>query len=994
MNASASRWAVAALAAACAAPRGHGQCSNACGAGSLPEAENCVVVAADRANDGCNIGGVFQDVAALPVTVCGTASTNVDGANSRDTDWYRLTPAALAAADLDGNGVVLITGDLEGEPQMVTFLIDLGEGGTPCPGTIVGAVGCSAPGCAGGADSGFTVVIDDHPHGVVVFAATGNCNGSGIFTGFPCAGGQNDYTLTITGSDPPTACQPGAGPCNLPHANPGCDDPDVGCCVDVCEGDPFCCNVEWDGNCAAAAIAAGCAPEPGGPVDIATGPSSAADNYLRVSPDAYGSWTDTTFGGLGDTYNPVGPLPAQPVSFTNGFMLFRAGAAQRELLSTSIDWQDTVGPDPSLGRVVTSLPVAFDTDGDAVNDTMTSSFQVTGAGFDLGFDHEASVGQDETSATVTQTYVITNNGGATISVELLHLADYDLVWVGDFATDSVGTERAPASNSVFQQEEGAPETRVTVSSGGADGYAGAKNGVQPENGPPAYGFGTDLQEWGAFGLPATWVNHIAGVGYSTIGESGATPPGCTAPCDAHVDLRIPVVISGFDTAVVAVTQTFGVPEEASCPWDCGDFDDVVDIDDFLALLIQFGLPGSCDTNQSGAVDVNDLFALLENWGPCGAGGPGGGEVFVGSGTSPFVDGFLAVGPDPFGSWSHLDFGGTGDQYNPASFNLASAAFSSGMFLFVGNDRRELLSANDQWQVGLGFESDASLQRAVTMPSQANDSDNDGVHDELSSQVTVTGAGVDLTIDLLQRMESEGGAAAALTQQYRFVNHLPQPIDLVLVWVGDFNLIWVGNDLGDDSVGTDRADAEPCTGDCFAVPNGVVDIQDLLALLSQWDGPGSCNIDGQGVVAITDLLALLPQFGECFGPAVFMHDLFIADETLLTVSCDQADAYAGGKRGVDPDGGGSGPPYGMGTATEVWDNYGLPATWVNHIAGVGYGADGDSGSSPAGCVPPCDGAVYLRIPLHLEPGVPRGDASAVGPGSGFVIVRTRYGTAAP
>ncbi len=601
---------------------GYGGCANACGAGTELEGENCVAVAADRVNDGCNLTPVpaFREVAALPITVCGTASTNVDGANSRDTDWYRISVAALNAADADDNGVVRITGDLEGEPQMVTFLIDLGDAGTPCPATVVGDIGCSAPACAGGADSGLTVVIADHPHGIVVFAATGQCSGAGVFTGFACSGGQNDYLLTISAIDPPAACAPGAGACNLPHANPGCSDPNVDCCVEVCAGDPFCCNVEWDPSCAAAAIAAGCAPEPGGPINIATGANPAADNYLRVSPDAYGSWTDTTFGGLGDTYNPVGAdpagnLPAQPVSFTNGFMLFRASAAQRELLSNILDWQNVVGPDPSLSRVVTALPDAFDTNGDAVDDTMTSSFDVTGTGVDLSFDHTASVTQGPTSATVTQVYEITNNGAA-VSFELLHIADFDMVWVGDFATDSVGQDLAPAATSVWQQEVGAPETRVTVASLGSNGYAGAKNGITPENGPPAYGFGTDLQEWDAFGLPATWVNHIAAVGYDTNGESGATPAGCTAPCDGHVDLRIPVSIAaGPGSTIVTITQTYGIGG-APCPWDCqATPNGAVDVPDLIALLSQWSGGGSCNFD-GGVVSITDLIILLANWGAC------------------------------------------------------------------------------------------------------------------------------------------------------------------------------------------------------------------------------------------------------------------------------------------------------------------------------------------------------------------------------------------
>ncbi len=53
-----------------------------------------------------------------------------------------------------------------------------------------------------------------------------------------------------------------------------------------------------------------------------------------------------------------------------------------------------------------------------------------------------------------------------------------------------------------------------------------------------------------------------------------------------------------------------------CLWDCGgDFNGDVGIVDFLALLAQWGGPGSCDFN-GGGVGINDFLELLAHWGPC------------------------------------------------------------------------------------------------------------------------------------------------------------------------------------------------------------------------------------------------------------------------------------------------------------------------------------------------------------------------------------------
>jgi hypothetical protein len=58
----------------------------------------------------------------------------------------------------------------------------------------------------------------------------------------------------------------------------------------------------------------------------------------------------------------------------------------------------------------------------------------------------------------------------------------------------------------------------------------------------------------------------------------------------------------------------GIPP---CPCDCADPPDgVVDIVDFLALLGQWGTPGSCDADGNGVVDITDFLGMLARWGPC------------------------------------------------------------------------------------------------------------------------------------------------------------------------------------------------------------------------------------------------------------------------------------------------------------------------------------------------------------------------------------------
>ncbi|MCH8153624.1 MAG: hypothetical protein IH830_14795, partial [Planctomycetes bacterium] len=55
------------------------------------------------------------------------------------------------------------------------------------------------------------------------------------------------YVAVAVASGQPKACGPGAGPCDMPHQMPGCDD--VDCCEAVCAVNPACCTVNWDVLC-------------------------------------------------------------------------------------------------------------------------------------------------------------------------------------------------------------------------------------------------------------------------------------------------------------------------------------------------------------------------------------------------------------------------------------------------------------------------------------------------------------------------------------------------------------------------------------------------------------------------------------------------------------------------------------------------------------------------------------------------------------------------
>ncbi len=386
------------------------------------------------------------------------------------------------------------------------------------------------------------------------------------------------------------------------------------------------------GQAAAAVSGAGaCGAGSGDPVFIATGPDSGLDGYLDVSPDVFGSYA--RFGGQGDHYNPLGAHTLQEAAFVSLLLLF-VGDTEREVLSVT-QFPD----DRSLDRFITAPNVATDTNGDGVDDTLTSAFMVFSASrgtTDLSFNVTQHVERviplgGNPVAILTQQYEITNNSDSPIDFELVSVFDGDLTWVGDFEDDSVGTgtNGSPQLDRfVFEQEAGDPTTAITISSTGGDAYVGSKLGITPDpNDPkcPAYGFGTDgiVIVWNEFGIPDCWRNHIASVGYEADGESAATPPGCGVPCDALVILEIPVSLAAGDSTTVIVIHTYGAntpggaPGLPTCPWDLnGDLG--VDIFDLLALLAVWGTnPGGApDFDGDGTVGILDLVTLLANWGPC------------------------------------------------------------------------------------------------------------------------------------------------------------------------------------------------------------------------------------------------------------------------------------------------------------------------------------------------------------------------------------------
>lgn len=293
---------------------------------------------------------------------------------------------------------------------------------------------------------------------------------------------------------------------------------------------------------------------------IATGSDNSVDGFLQISPDAYGSWASTTFGGGGDLFNPAGPAGTMEGIFTSGFFIF--SGTSRELLSDSANWQGTYPADASLDRMITSPNMASDSNGDGVADTLQSAFTVTGGAINLGFRLEQRVEAYAPGVSfLRQTYTITNNATAPLSFSMVRNMDADLLWSGDFADDNVGTSMHGAGLGpyVYQNEVGNPAQAITLSSLAAANYYGGKNGIDPDGaGPdPAFGFGTDVQVWNNMGMPASWGDFVAGVGAGVNGDSGAAPAGAGNPPDGFIGLNFVFNLGAGESTTFEIFHTFG-----------------------------------------------------------------------------------------------------------------------------------------------------------------------------------------------------------------------------------------------------------------------------------------------------------------------------------------------------------------------------------------------------------------------------------------------------
>lgn len=339
------------------------------------------------------------------------------------------------------------------------------------------------------------------------------------------------------------------------------------------------------------------------------------DGSLTVPVDPFGAWyADFTSGtNRGEFYDPVGILGQNYPTFATNTYLF-VGTSYRVALNQEPGWSGSPSWASNLTATVTSGPVALDyAYGDGTNDTMTASFTVTSGDSVVNLSIETLAAVRRPSFVIVR-YRITNNASSPIDFKLYRVWDLDVFWDNNYENDEVCGGVYGGQGYASQGEVGDPNLRFSLSSLNAiSGYVAAKRTYRdPSWDPscPTMGFGTDIQEWDAYGIPACWVNYVAYFG---------TGPGCSGDAfgDGHIGVEVPVSLAAGGSTTVTFIHTYGANQPATCNLADINLDGTVDDADLLAVLFAFGnsAPNAdADVNLDGTVDDADLLEVLFSFG--------------------------------------------------------------------------------------------------------------------------------------------------------------------------------------------------------------------------------------------------------------------------------------------------------------------------------------------------------------------------------------------
>jgi MYXO-CTERM domain-containing protein len=309
------------------------------------------------------------------------------------------------------------------------------------------------------------------------------------------------------------------------------------------------------------------------------------DGHLDVGVNEYGAFGAWLTPSQQDYFQPPGATKEYTTYVAGAYIFVTTpdSTTTAVLLNDQKKWFDYVeamgdgivgARETTLVRGITSNNASIGTNDIQSAFTITEPSAPAGQRVALSFTLRQTLTAETAPATLLrQSYVITNTGDLDLQLSFSNHWDADLGWTAEvpaypYYDDVVGA--SPGLCSVYQHEPGNTAMSVNLSDGGStvpiSNYFGAKTGVTPPNGMPNFSTTAGHAVFDARGIPASWRNLVANVGYNTAGQSGTSPG-----TDAMLGNEYRFSLSVGQSATIKIDRRWGtIAVACPAPPGCGD----------------------------------------------------------------------------------------------------------------------------------------------------------------------------------------------------------------------------------------------------------------------------------------------------------------------------------------------------------------------------------------------------------------------------------------